>query len=688
MLNKQKKLSLKKNFLNNKNNLKNLLYIIVFSIALFFLLITKMETQKIHIKVGQDAPEEIRANKDIIDKKATRELIENIKKNNERVYSQNPSVQTTMKRTVSDFFYNVKKAKELEDNNLEEKIDYISSNSRVSLSKDEYKTALYLSDKEIEEFKLTVEDLISQIMANGVTEKTLEKEKKNVVSSFENLDIDESQKKLGISLVNKILQPNKFYNKGETEKILQEKLDNIQPVLIKEQQVIVKKGENVSKEQYEIIKELGLLKDEKQSEFKTILGLLFLVVLWTGILLLYVYFFNIEVFQSNKLLILLIIILSILIISNVIYRISPYVMPIAGGTLLIAILIDIRLAIFVNTLVSFMLSFILGLDLSVFAMYLISGSLGSYMMKKNEQRQEILLNSLFISVFNIMVILSFSLMKRLVFVDIFNMIMYGFLNGIISGVITIGTLPIWENLFKVITPLKLLELSNPNQPLLKRLLLEAPGTYHHSIVVGSLSERAAEEVGANPLLARTSAYYHDIGKLKRPFMFKENQIGMSNPHDRLRALESAKIIINHVEDGLELARENKLPEEIIEVMSQHHGTTQVMYFYYKAREDDVNVDIKDFTYPGPRPQSKEAAIVMLADSCEAAVRSIQNPTKEAIENMIDNVFTGKLNANQFDESNINFKDLNLIRNTFISTFMGMYHERIEYPKIEELEKVK
>ncbi len=662
---------------------KNLVYTLVFIVGLFFLILTKMETQKIHIKVGDQASDEIRANKDIIDKKATRDLVENIKKNNEKIYTKNPSVQTTMKRTLSDFFYNVKKAKGLEDKNIDEKIEYISSNSRVILSKEEYKTALYLSDKELDEFRLTVDDIISQIMVNGITEGSLEKEKENVKKSFESLEIDEAQKKLGTSLVNEILQPNKFYDKEETQKRLEEKLDSVQPVMIKEQQVIVKKGETVTKEQYEIIKELGLLKDVEQSEFKIIVGIILLVILWSSMLVFYLDLFNKEVFTSNKYLILLLITLGMIVLSNIVYKASPYLMPIAGATLLIAILIDTRLAIFINTMLVFILAFILNLEFSVIAMYLISGSLGTYMIKNNQERQEILLNSLFISIFNIIVILAFSLMKKLEFIDVLYMLGYGFLNGIISGVITIGTLPIWENLFKVITPLKLLELSNPNQPLLKRLLLEAPGTYHHSIVVGSLSERAAEEVGADSLLARTSAYYHDIGKLKHPFMFKENQIGMSNPHDRLEPAKSAEIIINHVAEGIKLAKENNLPKEIIEIMSQHHGDTQVMYFYYKAKEENPDVDIRDFTYPGPKPQTKEAAIVMLADSSEAAVRSIQNPTKEDIEKMVDNVFRGKLESDQFAESDINFKDLSLIRDTFISTFLGMYHERIEYPKVEE-----
>ncbi len=258
------------------------------------------------------------------------------------------------------------------------------------------------------------------------------------------------------------------------------------------------------------------------------------------------------------------------------------------------------------------------------------------------------------------------------------------LNGLFCAVLTIGTLPIWENIFKIVTPLKLLELSNPNQVLLKRLLLEAPGTYHHSIIVGNLSERAAEAIGADPLLARVGAYYHDIGKLKRPYFFKENQLGMDNPHDKLKPNMSTLIITNHTKDGIALAKEYNIPEEIIDIIAQHHGDTTVSYFYHKALKENESkeVNIEDFRYPGPKPKTREAAIVMLADSTEAAVRSLKEPTKKNIEEMIRNIIKGKLQDGQLEECNLTLKDLNTIANAFSTIMMGIFHERIEYPNLE------
>ena len=288
------------------------------------------------------------------------------------------------------------------------------------------------------------------------------------------------------------------------------------------------------------------------------------------------------------------------------------------------------------------------------------------------------------AIVNILVITSFGLIKGLSGREILVRDLQVFLNGIVTIIITIGSLPLWENLFSILTPIKLLELSNPNHPLLKRLLVEAPGTYHHSLMVGNLSEAAADLIGANSLLVRVGAYYHDIGKLYKPYYFKENQFGMSNPHDLLEPYESAKIILAHVTEGIKLAKEKNLPSEIIEFIDEHHGTTSVAYFYYKAKEDDDSVNIEDFRYKGKKPQSKETALVMLADSVEAAVRSIKNPTREKVEEMVNKVVKGKINDAQLDECDITNKDINTIINAFINILLSIYHDRIEYPSFETI----
>ena len=214
--------------------------------------------------------------------------------------------------------------------------------------------------------------------------------------------------------------------------------------------------------------------------------------------------------------------------------------------------------------------------------------------------------------------------------------------------------------------------------------MEAPGTYYHSVMVGNLSEAAAEAIGADSLIARVGAYYHDIGKLKRPYFFKENQFGMDNPHDKLNPTLSTLIITNHTKDGLALGEEYELPQEIKDIIVQHHGETVLTFFYYKASKgkDGENVKLEDFRYKGPKPQTKEAAIIMLADSSEAAVRSIKNPNKGKIEEMVRNIIKDRLEDGQLEDCNLTLKDLSIIANTFSNVLLGIFHDRIEYPKLD------
>ena len=240
-------------------------------------------------------------------------------------------------------------------------------------------------------------------------------------------------------------------------------------------------------------------------------------------------------------------------------------------------------------------------------------------------------------------------------------------------------------MFGIITPLKLLELSNPNQPLLKMLLMEAPGTYHHSVIVGNLAEHAAQKIGANSLLARVGAYYHDIGKIKRPYFFNENQMAMDNPHDKITPSLSTLIITSHVKDGVELAKQHKVPGVVIDMIKQHHGDSVISYFYHKAKQgensDKVNMD--SFRYEGPKPQTKEAAIVMLADSVEAAVRSMQDHSSGKIKGMIRKILRDKLESGQLDNCDLTLRDLDIIADAFLDILGGIFHQRIEYPDLEQ-----
>ena len=257
----------------------------------------------------------------------------------------------------------------------------------------------------------------------------------------------------------------------------------------------------------------------------------------------------------------------------------------------------------------------------------------------------------------------------------------GLLNGLICSISAIGLLPYFESVFGITSAIRLLELTNPNHPLLRRLLMETPGTYHHSIMVGNLAEAAADAVGADGLLARVGATFHDIGKVKRPIFFVENQLGADNPHDKIAPSLSTLIITAHVKDGLELAKEHKLPPVITSFITEHHGTDLVKYFYHRALEtNEGTVKESDFRYPGPKPQTKETAIVSLADAVEAAVRSLSKPTPGKIEGLVRKIIRDRLDDGQLDESDLTFKDLNKIADAFSKVLIGIFHGRVEYPE--------
>ena len=675
---KNKKINVK----NNKMYFNGLL-LIIFTAVLFFITIQKVETKRIDVKVGDTAPLEIRATKEIEDQNATERLKREAANSVEPRYRISPSVQMNMKSTIRSFFIKVRELQENEELSLAKKAEVLGEESRILLSKNEYYTVLKLKPDELDNFENNINDLINQIMGAGIKEEDLEYEKANIEKTFETLELSEDKKQLGIALISNTIQANKFIDEEATERRKQEEVEKVEPVIIKEHQVILRKGDIVDNNSLALIKEMGLLKEKEGYDKTTVIGIILLIVLLQIVIFGYVYLFNKEVLDGQKLLALTIIITATILISEGTHNISPYIMPVSTAALLIAILIDIRLALIVNMLISFILSFILKLDDIVIAMYLIGGSIGAYLAVRQQQRYNILLNSLIMGASNVFTIIAFGLIKKLELIDILSKSSYALLNGAFCGILTIGSLPIWENIFEIITPLKLLELSNPNQALLKRLLLETPGTYHHSVLVGNLSERAAEAIGADPLIARVGSYYHDIGKLKRPYFFKENQLGMDNPHDKLQPSMSTLIITNHVKDGISMGKQNKLPKEIIDIIAQHHGDTAVMFFYHKAKkqEEGTEVKIEDFRYPGPKPQTKEAALVMLADSTEAAVRSIKEPNKKNIEEMIRNVIKGKLEDGQLDECDLTLKDLNTIANSFSTVITGIFHERIEYPDL-------
>lgn len=670
----------------SKTVVKQIIIGIVFTISLYLITVGNIAPEKITVKIGDVAPDDIRATKDIIDENATERLKQEAMDRVESRYRVDTSIQVKVKNEIKKFFEMIKEIQNMEETTLVKKAATLEQQSNIKLTENDYNAAIRLSDESLLTLESNIYEIVTQIMGFGIKEEELEYEKQNVAKNFDNLEnLSNDAKTLGISIINLTIRPNWFLDIETTQQKKKEAAEQVPDVVIKEGQIIVEQKQIIDQKAFSLIKKSGLIKEAEGFDYSIIFGTLIIVLIFEMIIIAYLYIFDKKVLYNSKLLLILsIIMLSIIIISKSIYGISGYLVPISTATMLISLLINPKLAILTNLILSVIIGTITSNDLNMIIPLLIGGTAGVFAVINTHQRYNILLTGLLVSGINILIITAFGLIYNLELHELISRCIYGALNGLFSAILTIGSLPLWESLFGILTPLKLLELSNPNQPLLKKLLLEAPGTYHHSIVVGNLSETAAEAVDGSPLLARVGAYYHDVGKLKRPYFFKENQLNGENPHDKINPSLSTLIITNHTKDGVEFAQKYKLPMQIRDIIQQHHGETLVAYFYHKALNGDNANSVKPdtFRYDGPKPQTKEAAIVMLADSVEAAVRAMREPTKGKIEGLVRQIIKDKLNDGQLDECGLTLKDLSTIANSFVNVLMGIFHERIEYPKLD------
>jgi putative nucleotidyltransferase with HDIG domain len=352
------------------------------------------------------------------------------------------------------------------------------------------------------------------------------------------------------------------------------------------------------------------------------------------------------------------------------------------------IIFDSRIGFYTTIIFSLVTAALRGNDYSFAAMNIFAGALSVYTVRDIKNRSQIFTSFFYIFLGYIIAIFAFGLEQFASAQNLLIEISLAASNALISPILTYGLLIFFERIFNITTDLTLLELSNFDNPLLKELARRAPGTFNHSMTVGTMAETAAEKIGANPLLARVGSYFHDIGKTITPQNFVENQLNNQNIHENLTPEESVNLIVRHVYEGIELGKENKLPEEIIDFIPMHHGTNVISFFYDKAIKlyGPVNVKPDSFRYPGPKPNTKETAIAMLADSCESAVRSIDEPNLTKVDNVIGNIIRDRIGSGQLSESPITFSDISKIKEAFISILIGQHHKRIKYPKQEEMEK--
>jgi len=569
----------------------------------------------------------------------------------------------------------------------------------------EARAALRASEADRRALGEKLKELLRLTLGLGVNEQGLNAIRSVLVQQAGELEVAPELKPLARALLARLeLRPTLAYDLEGTRLRIEEAQARVVPVkvTVRSGEKIVGKGELVTERQIEALQHLGLLRSP--SAFSSFFGILLLVGVLYVLLALYLWAYQREIFRHEARLVLL----GILLVMGVglgrgimaidlggdpqTASLVGYMIPTAASSMLIALLLDSRLAVFCTLMLSLMVGLLNGASLAPAAVAVVGGLTGIYAVAHLSQRTDLVKASLYIILANLVTVCALGLLRGDSGSAVAIGSLLGLANGVLSTVLTIGSLPFFEGAFGLTTPVKLLELANPNQPLLRRLLLEAPGTYHHSLMVANLAEVAADALGADALLARVAGYYHDIGKLRRPYFFIENQFGNENPHDKLTPHLSTLIITAHIKDGLEMAREARLPAAITEVIAQHHGSSLVTYFYHKAtqngRQDPPGEQA--FRYDSPKPRSKEAAIIMLADSVEAGARSLQKPSPNRLEGLVRKVIKEKLEDGQLDECPLTFQELDLIAQAFTRALSGIFHSRIEYPEsvLKEMERRK
>ncbi|HBT19197.1 MAG TPA: phosphohydrolase [Clostridiaceae bacterium] len=651
----------------------------------FVILLTSIVNKKYDLTVGDIAPIDFRATVDLVDEMTTQTLIEDAVNSVQNQYRQELEVRRNALRENNEFFNGIINARNpLVE--MDEIAEMLAGRGTYGLTEEGYLALLSLDNSDLRYALNTINNGINKIYESPLEEDDESKllrsrtELTDLVDSFSFNDFaKDAIKQFVVTLV----KPNYFFDEEATEALKEEAKSSISPVIIKKNQTIVKEGDPVTATQLALLSELGYLNDSGRNALPYV-GLSVVVIAIHFIVVFYLKRFYINVYGDLKRVALIFLLLNLnLALARVMVIISPYIVPYTFLPMLLTILIKKRVGQSLALFSALLLSIVTGFNVQVLLMLMLTSILGVVFINKVEERNDILKSSFYIAVVAWIVSLAFGFLLSNAVMDSLRNSLFVVSGILSSGILVIGFLPFIESVFNVVTEIKLLELANPNHPLLKRLQMEAPGTYHHSIMVGNLAEAAAEELHANSILLRVAAYYHDIGKLSRPQFFKENQIGGKNPHDEIKPNLSTLIIINHVKIGLEMAEKAKLPKEIKDLIAQHHGTTLVKYFYFTMKnnaEDPDEIKEEDYRYPGPKPKTREAGIMMLADSVEAAVRSISEPTQGKVEAMVYKIFKDKLEDGQLDDCDITFSDVSKIRKNFLKTFSSIYHERIEYPE--------
>lgn len=535
--------------------------------------------------------------------------------------------------------------------------------------------------------------VLKQIYDKGVTADGLTEAKASGLTYLQELAWSSDLKTMAGVILSAAVEPNLIVDEAAVEAAKEEKRAEVDEVLIRKNQKIVDEGEIVTQEIYDKLVALNLVSETGlEGSLMPMLGSLVI----TGMLFAALYLFfrwgkgNI-LLKPNEIRMLFTIYMMMVLLIRILANLTVFtIVPVGLFAMLVSLLVGRRMALWLNALFCIIGCFIFNGDVQFLMYALISGTFAALIIQKTDKRSHLIPAALGMAAVDFVTTISLGFFfgegysAELLFQG-----GMGAVTGLLSMIVAVGSLPFWENMFEANTPLRLMELTNPNNELLRKLMIEAPGTYHHSLIVANLAETAVYDIGGNTALARAGAYYHDVGKLRYPQFFAENQSG-HNPHDELPPEKSAKIITGHTKGGLELAERYKLPPVVRDMIVEHHGNSLVKFFYFKALKlyGAENVNEADYRYQGRIPSSRESAVVMLADTVEAAVRSMlgHGKTMEEAEAAVKNLMKDKLDDGQLNNSGLTLNELETIRLAFLKVFHGMYHERVSYPEQKEIQE--
>lgn len=671
--------------LMRKNEVKKVLILLVSFLIIYGILLTSLITKTYNLKEGDIAKVDIKAPRDVKDRNATNDRVNQAIKSVGLQYNKNSQVLDECLTDLNQNFTSINSVKDMTSDNSK-KLEQLRGSTTISINDADLNTLLSLSKDDMKDLEQVLIKAVKEIYKGEIRDENsddIKKAKETIDTQFKSAKLNKNEYNLAKGIAYLYIKPNMTYDAEKTKEIKEEIAKKVSPVIIKKEQIIVKEGEPVTANEIAILGDLGLLNSRSTYNWYIYISLAMLVSLILFLQVYYIFKYYVQTYKDNgKLLMMFILNIISILLARTISVASPFLIPFACVPMLLTLLLDYKIALVESILNCILIAAVCQFNVEIILLTILGCILVSIVFRKMQQRSDTIYAAMFIAFISGIVAFSVGFLLSNNVIDNVKKAAFTFIGGILSSVLTIGFLPIFENIFGIVTSVKLLELLDPNHPLMKKLLMEAPGTYHHSIMVANLAEVAVEKVGGNPLLARVSAYYHDIGKTKRPYFFKENQIGIDNPHSKINPNLSALVIISHVKDGLELAKEYKIPKIIQDAIEQHHGNTLVKYFYITLKNASENPDeIKEenFRYPGPVPSSKEIAIIMLADSIEAAVRSIHDPTKCKVEEMINNIINERLNDGQLNNCDLTLRDIDEIKKAFLKGLLGIYHQRIEYP---------